>query len=127
MTTSTLHRGLAGERTLMRVHIGEGDRFDGRLLFEAIVDLLRRRGLAGATVTQCIMGFGTARAIHSRMSEIAALDMPVVVECVDSEEQIQSVLPDLDRMIGGGLITLERAAVITYRAGSDNSTDGGPA
>ena len=97
MTTSNLHRGLAGERTLMRVHIGEGDRFEGRPLYEAIVDLLRRRGLAGATVTQCIMGFGTTRTIHSRMSEIAALDMPVVVECVDSEEQIQSVLAGAGR------------------------------
>lgn len=100
----------------MRIHIGEADRFEGRPLYESIVEMLRRAGLAGATVTQCVMGFGTSRAIHSRLSEISALEMPLVVECVDSEEQIQAVLPELDTMIGGGLITLERAGVIAYRA-----------
>jgi PII-like signaling protein len=111
----------------MRIHIGERDRFEGRPLYEALVDVLRRRGLAGATVTQCIMGFGKTRAIHSRMSDISALDMPVVVECVDSEEQVQAVLPELDGMIGGGLITLERAAVIAYRAQAGAATGGAPA
>jgi PII-like signaling protein len=111
----------------MRIHIGERDRFDGRSLYEAIVELFRQRGLAGATVTQCIMGFGKARAIHSRMSEISALDIPVVVECVDSEERIQSVLPALDEMIGGGLITLERASVIAYRARAGDAGNGGAA
>jgi len=127
MITSHLQHGLSGERTLMRVHIGEGDRFEGRVLYEAIVDVLRRHGLAGATVTQCIMGFGKTRAIHSQMSDISALDMPVVVECVDSEAHIQSVLPELDGMIGGGLITLERAAVIVYRAQADDASGGGTA
>ena len=125
MNMPELQQGLPGERTLMRIHIGEGDRFAGRSLYEAIVEMLRRRGLAGATVTQCIMGFGKARAIHSQLSEISALDMPVVVECVDSEERIQSVLPELDHMIGGGLITLERAAVITYRPQAGGPSDGG--
>jgi hypothetical protein len=111
-----LHHGLAGERTLMRIHVGEADRFDGQLLYEAIVGVLRRRKLAGATVTQCVMGFGATRAIHSLMTEYGSLDMPVVIECVDHEERIQEVLPELDGMIGGGLITLERAAVIVYRA-----------
>jgi PII-like signaling protein len=125
MTARELRHGLSGERTLMRIHIGEGDRFEGRPLYKALVDVLRRRGLAGATVTQCIMGFGKSRAIHSRLSEISALDMPVVVECVDSEEQVQAVLPELDGMIGGGLITLERAAVLAYRAQADGETGGG--
>jgi PII-like signaling protein len=111
-----LHHGLAGERTLMRIHVGEADRYDGQLLYEAIVDVLRRQGLAGATVTQCVMGFGATHSLHSLLTEIGALDMPVVIECVDHEERIQSVLPELDGMIGGGLITLERAAVIMYRA-----------
>lgn len=117
-----MSHGLAGERTLMRIHIGEADRFGGRPLYASIVDTLRRRGLAGATVTQCIMGFGARRTIHSRLSEISSLDMPVVVDCVDDEEQIQAVLPELEAMIGGGLITLERAAVIAYRA---QAPDGG--
>jgi hypothetical protein len=124
---SSLAHSLVGERTLMRIHIGEGDRVEGRPLYEAIVDVLRHRGLAGATVTQCIMGFGKTGAIHSRMSDVSALDMPVVVECVDREERIQAVLPDLDRMIGGGLITLERAVVITHRADADRPRAGGPA
>jgi len=115
--TSEADRGLAGERTLMRIHIGEADKFNGRPLYEAIVDVLRRHRLAGATVTQCIMGFGATRAIHSWTSEYSSLDMPVVIECVEYEERIQAVLPELDGMIGGGLITLERAAVVIYRAG----------
>jgi PII-like signaling protein len=127
MIRSELLYGLIGERTLMRIHIGEADRFEGRPLYETVVDLLRKRGLAGATVTQCIMGFGATRTIHSQMSDISALDIPVVVECVDSEERIQAVLPDLDRMIGGGLITLERAVVITHRAETDGERTGGTA
>lgn len=100
----------------MRIHLGEADRYEGQPLYRAIVELLRRRHLAGATVTQCIMGFGATRAIHSWTSEYSALDMPVVIECVEQEERIQEVLPELDAMIGGGLITLERAAVVVYRA-----------
>ena len=106
---------MEGERTLMRIHVNEVDRAGGKRLYEAIVQLLRERGLGGATVTQCIMGFGATRRMHSDMSDISALDLPVVVECVEDEERILSVLPDLDEMIGGGLITLERAKVITYR------------
>jgi PII-like signaling protein len=123
--TAALHHGLAGEQTLMRIHIGEADRFEGEPLYEKIVALLRGRGLAGATVTQCIMGFGRSRRMHSVMSDLSALDLPVVVECVESEERIQTVLPDLDGMIGGGLITLERAAVITYRSPASEQGSGG--
>ena len=104
----------------MRIHIGESDRFGARPLYRAIVDCLRR-GLAGATATQCIAGFGATGAMHSGMSDISALDLPVVVECVDAEERLQAVLPELDGMIGGGLITLERAAVILYREGAMRS------
>lgn len=108
--------GLHGERTLMRIHVGEADRYNGILLYEAIVDLLRRRHLSGATVTQCVMGFGNTRTLHSATTEIASLDLPVVIECVDDEDRIRAVLPELDAMIGGGLITLERAEVISYRS-----------
>jgi PII-like signaling protein len=119
------HVVLHGTRTLMRIHVGEADRWEGVLLYEAIVDTLRRRGLAGATVTQCIMGFGARGDIHAWESEVASLDMPVVVECVDDEARIQAVLPELDRMIGGGLITLERAEVIAYRPGTARETNRG--
>jgi PII-like signaling protein len=107
--------GLAGERTLMRIHIGERDKCDGKPLYEAIVHLLRQRGLAGATVFRGIMGFGASAGIHTEKVLRLSLDLPIVVECVETEEKIQAVLPELDRMIGGGLITLERARVIMYR------------
>jgi PII-like signaling protein len=107
--------GLAGERTLMRIHIGERDKCDGKPLYEAIVHLLRQRGFAGATVFRGIMGFGASAGIHTEKVLRLSLDLPIVVECVETEEKIQTILPELDRMIGGGLITLERARVIVYR------------
>lgn len=127
MTDGDGHHGLRGERTLMRIHVGESDRYEGAVLYEAIVRLLRQRGLAGVTVTQCVMGFGASRTLHSWSSEFTSVDMPVVLECVDDAASIQAVLPDLDRMIGGGLITLERAAVIAYRAHPRAPGAGAPA
>jgi uncharacterized protein len=108
-------RGLTGERTLMRIHIGERDKFHGKPLYEAIVHLLRERHFAGATVFRGIMGFGASAGIHTEKVLRLSLDLPLVVECVDTEEKIQAMLPELDLMIGGGLITLERAHVIIYR------------
>ena len=108
-------QGLTGERTLMRIHLGERDKYQGRPLYEAIVHLLRTRGFAGATVFRGIMGFGASAGLHTEKVLRLSLDLPIVVECVDTEERIQQVLPELDRMIGGGLITLERARVIVYR------------
>ncbi|HEX6107619.1 MAG TPA: DUF190 domain-containing protein [Gemmatimonadales bacterium] len=106
---------MIGERTLMRIHVGERDKHEGRPLYEAIVLLLRQRGFAGATVLRGIMGFGASAGIHTEKVLRLSLDLPIVIECVETEEKIQSVLPDLDRMMGGGLITLERARVIVYR------------
>jgi PII-like signaling protein len=107
--------GLTGERTLMRIHIGERDKFRGKPLYEAIVLLLRERGFAGATVLRGIMGFGASAGLHSAKVLRLSLDLPLVVECVDTAEKIDAVLPELDTMIGGGLITLERANVVIYR------------
>ena len=109
--------GFKGERTLMRIHIGERDRYHGKPLYEAIVELLRARQYAGATVFRAIMGFGASSTIRTDRLELLSLDLPIVVECVDTEERIEAILPELDEMIGGGLITLERARVIMYRAG----------
>jgi hypothetical protein len=108
-------QGLTGERTLMRIHLGERDKYHGRPLYEAIVHLLRSRGFAGATVFRGIMGFGASARVHTEKVLRLSLDLPIVVECVDTEERIQEILPELDPMIGGGLITLERARVIVYR------------
>jgi PII-like signaling protein len=107
--------GLVGERTLMRIHIGERDKYHGKPLYEAIVLRLRERGFAGATVFRGIMGFGASAGIHTEKVLRLSLDLPLVVECVDTEEKIEAILPELDAMIGGGLITLERAKVIVYR------------
>ena len=107
--------GLEGEQMLMRVYIGERDKHDGRPLYEAIVRLLRERHFAGATVLRAIMGFGANARIRTQKVLDLSIDLPIVVECVDEESKIREVLPDLDKMIGGGLITLERAHVITYR------------
>jgi uncharacterized protein len=107
--------GLTGERTLMRIHIGERDKYHGKPLYEAIVLLLRERGYAGATVLRGIMGFGASAGIHTEKVLRLSLDLPVIVECVDTSEKIDAILPVLDSMIGGGLITLERAKVVIYR------------
>ena len=107
--------GFTGERTLMRIHIGERDKYKGKPLYEAIVQLLRARHYAGATVLRAVMGFGASSRLHTDRIEVLSLDLPIVVECVETEERIQAILPELDAMIGGGLITLERARVIMYR------------
>ena len=107
--------GLVGERVLMRIHVGEADKHDGRPLYQAIVELLRERGFAGATVIRAIMGFGASARIHTDRVLRLSMDLPIVIECVDTDEKIQAIIPELDTMIGGGSITLEKANVIIYR------------
>src|SRR3954463_461559 len=107
--------GLKGERVLMRVHIGERDKFEGEPLYWAIVQLLRKRHYAGATVTRGIMSFGASSRIHAAKFLDLSLDLPIVVECVETQEMIDAILPALDQMVGGGLITLVKVNVITYR------------
>ena len=109
--------GFQGERTLMRIHIGESDRFEGKPLYKAIVELLRERHYAGATVFRAMTGFGASARVRTDRIEVLSLDLPIVVEVVETEDKIQEILPELDAMIGGGLITLERARVIMYRPG----------
>ena len=107
--------GLTGERILMRIHLGESDRHQGRPLYQAIVEMLRERHYAGATVVRAIMGFGATARLHTDKVLRLSLDLPIIVECVDTEERIEAILPELDEMIGGGLITLEKVKVIVYR------------
>jgi len=108
----------------MRIHIGEADKYDGRPLYQAIVEMLRQRGFAGATVIRAIMGFGASARIHSDRVLRLSMDLPIVIECVDTDEKIQGIIPELDAMISGGLITLEKANVIIYRPQDQPSTDG---
>ncbi|HKI94127.1 MAG TPA: DUF190 domain-containing protein [Gemmatimonadales bacterium] len=109
------HHRFKGERTLMRIFIGESDKYGGKPLYEALLELFRHRGLAGATVLRAIAGFGSTSTVHSEKVLRLSLDLPIVIEVVETEEAIQQILPELDPMIGGGLITLERARVIMYR------------
>jgi PII-like signaling protein len=104
-----------GERTLMRIFIGESDKYEGKPLYEALLERFRKKGLAGATVLRGIAGFGASSKVHTDKVLRLSLDLPLIIEVVETEETIQQVLPDLEQMIGGGLITLERANVILYR------------
>lgn len=104
-----------GERMLMRIHLGESDQWHGKPLYQAIVLLLRERHYAGATVFRGIMGFGASARLRTDRLEILSLDLPIVIECVDTEAKIDAILSELDPMIGGGLITLEKIRVHLYR------------
>lgn len=108
-------RGLKGEQVLMRIHIGERDRFQGKALYEQIVHLLRERGYAGATVFRAVMGFGAGGHVSSDRIELVSFDLPLVIECVETQERIEAILPEIDGMMDAGLITIERAKVILYR------------
>ena len=114
--SANITHGFKGERMLMRIHIGESDKFEGHPLYQQIVELLRKRHYAGCTVFRGMMGFGANAHLHTdRFLELSS-DLPIVVECVDTPERIEAILPEMDGMIGGGLITLERVRVIMYRA-----------
>ena len=117
-----------GERTLMRIFLGESDRcrsgpYEGKPLYEAILLFLRERGFAGATVVRAIAGFGASAKLHTGKVLRLSTDLPIIVEVIERERNIQAVLPELDEMIGGGLITLERARVIMYRPEEDADED----
>ncbi|HEY3601904.1 MAG TPA: DUF190 domain-containing protein [Chthoniobacterales bacterium] len=101
--------------TLLRIFIGESDRCENRPLYEAIVLKAREMHLAGATVLRGPMGFGAASRIHTAKILRLSTDLPLVIEIVDSEEKVNAFLPELEKMIGGGLVTLEKIKVIHYR------------
>jgi len=107
--------GLKGEAKLLRIFVGEADRYKGRPLYEAIVLKAREAGLAGASVFRGIMGFGGHSRIHTARVLRLSEDLPVMIEIVDVPEKIEAFLPLLDEMIGEGLVTLERVEVVWYR------------
>lgn len=100
---------------LLRIFIGESDRWGNRPLFESIVLKAREQQLAGATVLRGPMGFGAASRIHTAKILRLSMDLPMVIEIVDSEEKVNAFLPDLEEMMGGGLVTLEKIKVIHYQ------------
>jgi uncharacterized protein len=99
---------------LLRIFIGEDDKFRGRPLYEAIVLQAREMHLAGATVLRGPMGFGRSSRLHTAKILRLSEDLPLVIEIVDSEEKVQGFLPILDGMMQGGLVTLEKAKVLRY-------------
>ncbi len=103
------------EGKLLRIFVGESDRWHGRPLYEAIVEEARKRGLAGATVWKGAMGFGAHSRLHTAKILRLSEDLPVVIEIVDAPDKIDGFLPELDAMVREGLVTVERAQVILYR------------
>jgi uncharacterized protein len=106
---------LEGEGLLVRIFVGESDRWDGMALYEAIVQRARDKGLAGATVLKGIEGFGAHNFIHTARIQRLAEDLPIVIEIVDQKAKIEAFLPELDELIPEGLVTLEPVQVILYR------------
>lgn len=107
---------LEGTGLLLRIYLGESDQWHGKPLYQAIVARLRERGLAGATVLRGIEGFGAKQHLHTSRILSLSEDLPVLIEAVDSEEKVRAIIPEIDEMLGDGLMTLEKVEVITYRA-----------
>ncbi len=113
---------LPHDAVLLRIFIGESDRWEHKPLYEAIVLKAREMHLAGATVLRGPMGFGKSSRLHTAKILRLSLDLPLVIEIIDTQEKIDAFLPVLDPMMGGGLLTMEPVRVIQYRAGADTQT-----
>lgn len=112
------------EATLLRIFIGESDRWEHKPLHEAIVLKAREMHLAGATVLRGPAGFGKSSRLHTAKILRLSYDLPLVIEIVDAEEKINSFLPVLNSMMKGGLVTLEKVRVIEYRANQETGSEG---
>jgi len=110
---------LEGEGKLLRLFIGESDTWHGKPLYQAIVERVRAEGLAGATVVRGIEGFGADSRLHTSRILRLSEDLPVVVEIVDTPEEIDRVVPMLDEMVGEGMLTLERVQIVSYRSSDE--------
>ena len=110
---------IEGEALLARIYIGESDTFEGRPLYDAIVRRLRERGIRGVSVFRGIEGFGRSSRVHTTRILALSEDLPILIEVVDEEARLRPVLDELEPMIGGGLVTLERVQVLVYRSGSE--------
>ncbi len=106
------------EMVLMRIFVGESDRYEKQPLFEALVELFREQGLAGATVIKGAMGYGGHSEVHTDRYLRLSSELPVVIEVVDNQDKIDAVLPLIESMFQGGLITMEKARVIRFQKDS---------
>ncbi len=107
---------IEGTALLARIYLGEQDQWHGRPLYQAVVEMLRAKGIAGATVMRGIEGFGAHARLHTTRLLRLSEDLPLLIEVVDREDRLRAILPELEGMLGGGLITLERVEVLAYRA-----------
>jgi len=105
---------LSGEQALLRILIGETDKLDGKPLYQALIEMLRKEKLAGATVLRGIGGFGARSHMYSANILRLSQDLPIIIEVVDSQDNIDRVLPQIEPVIGDGLITIEKVRVIKY-------------
>jgi uncharacterized protein len=103
-----------GEKVLMRMFLGESDKVGHRPLYEVLVELFKTEGFAGATVLRGIGGFGAHSVFHTDKILRLSLDLPIIVEVVESQEKIDALMPRIDEMMNGGMITLEKTTVIRY-------------
>jgi PII-like signaling protein len=107
---------LEGEGKLLRIFIGESDKHGRKPLYQAIVEMLREEGMAGATVLRGIEGFGANSHLHTARILRLSEDLPIVIEVADTPERIEAIMPKLDEMVSDGMVTLERVEVVAYRA-----------
>lgn len=109
-------RKLNGESVLMRIFIGESDKHQGKPLYQVLVEMMRREKIAGATVLRGILGFGAKSHLHTAHILRLSQDMPIIIEVVDSQENIDCILPEVEKLMGDGLITVEKVNVLRYVA-----------
>lgn len=100
------------QAVLLRIYIGESDHIEGRPAYKEIVHFLKENNVAGATVLRGIYGYGKKSQLHSASVLRLSTDLPILVEVIDSDDKIQSVLPEIKTMVKDGLITLEKITVI---------------
>ena len=104
----------SGEKVLMRVFLGESDQINHRPLYEVLVELFKKEGFAGVTVLRGVAGFGAHSVFHTDKLLRLSSDLPIVIEVVEGQEKIDAVMPRIDELMTGGMITLEKATVIRY-------------
>jgi hypothetical protein len=109
---------LEGEQWLVRIYIGESDRWHGQLLASALLERLRKEGFSGATVLRGLAGYGARSVVHTTHLLELSQDLPLVIEVVDTEEQVARLEPILEEMMQDGLVTLEKVRVLRYKPGA---------
>ena len=114
---------IEGEGKLLRIYIGESDRYHRKPLYQAIVEMLRTEGLAGATVLRGIEGFGAHSHLHTARILRLSEDLPIIIEVADRAERIEKILPLLDEMVTEGMVTLERVEILAYRANPERDRE----